>query len=109
MSPFENWKEPETTKTLSWYAAYNAVKHDRENEFSKATLRHAFEAITACAIMMKAQFGEKFDEWKFSEAARFFSFIKYPSWPETDIYIDPFTSASDKKVGEMWHPVHHNK
>ena len=34
----------------------NAVKHDRENAFSKATLENAIDAITACAIMLVAEY-----------------------------------------------------
>ena len=58
LSPFQGWgSSNRPTADLQWYDAYNAVKHDREENFSRATLRHAFEAVTACAIMMVAQFG----------------------------------------------------
>jgi hypothetical protein len=38
ITPFENWMPTEKGKKqfLPWYDAYNAIKHDRENNFSKA-------------------------------------------------------------------------
>jgi hypothetical protein len=55
--PFEGWgASGKPTQELGWYAAYNAVKHNREHEFSRATLRNVFEAVSACVIMMVAQF-----------------------------------------------------
>jgi hypothetical protein len=58
LKPFDGWGSAGTlTHGLKWYDAYNAVKHNREAEFERGTLRHAFEAVAACAIMMVAQFG----------------------------------------------------
>lgn len=56
--PFETWDAAKATRTLDWYSAYNAVKHDREHKFSEARLEHAFASIAACAILLVAQFGE---------------------------------------------------
>ena len=60
VTPFKNWDERKPTKTLLWYDAYNAVKHDRENEFQRATLSFAFDAVAACIVLIVAQFGEVF-------------------------------------------------
>lgn len=56
-TPFVGWSSERPTKSLPWYDAYNATKHDREKAFSRATLRHAFDAIAACAIITYAQYG----------------------------------------------------
>jgi hypothetical protein len=56
--PYEGWgSSGRPTQDLGWYDAYNAVKHNRETEFARATLHNAFDAISACVIMMAAQFG----------------------------------------------------
>ena len=58
--PFRDWgSSGKPTQDLKWYEAYNAVKHDRETEFERATLRHVFEAVSACFVMVAAQFGSR--------------------------------------------------
>ncbi len=58
IKPFAEWRNDKTTVSLKWYDAYNAVKHDRERQFKRASLCNAFEAVSACAILLVAQFGE---------------------------------------------------
>jgi hypothetical protein len=58
IKPFAGWHQRQPTKSLPWYAAYNAVKHDREANFREAQLRHAISAVCACAILAWCQFGE---------------------------------------------------
>ncbi len=88
--PFEGWTTDSPTKTLRWYDAYNSVKHNRELEFTRATLRHAFEAVTACAVMMAAQFGQHVNGGWRSELQSFFLFSGVPIWPFSDVYISPY-------------------
>lgn len=58
IKPFGRWSETgKPTQDLQWYAAYNAVKHDRESNFYQATLRNTIEAIAACYVMLVAQYG----------------------------------------------------
>ena len=47
--PFAGWGRTGGGFGLEWYDAYNAVKHNREAEFKRATLSHAFDAVTAFA------------------------------------------------------------
>jgi hypothetical protein len=90
IKPFESWSSASPTKTLPWYSAYNAVKHNREMKFSEATLRHAFEAVAACAVMIAAQFGTDLDTAdRRPELRSFFLFSALPVWPLTDVYVDP--------------------
>jgi hypothetical protein len=42
--------KPRGTQELKWYDAFNAVKQNREAEFERATLGHAIDAVSACAI-----------------------------------------------------------
>jgi hypothetical protein len=53
--PFQCWDASAPTQSLPWYDAYNAVKHDREREFHRATTESAIDAVTACAIMLAAE------------------------------------------------------
>lgn len=54
--PFENWDEYQPTKSLSWYDAYNKIKHNREDNFHFATLENCINAIAANLIMFAIRF-----------------------------------------------------
>ena len=56
---------------------YNSVRAgDRENNFKDAKLGYVFEAVTACAVMLCAQFGKRAFGW--SPAMQFIEFTKVP-------------------------------
>ena len=94
--PFEGWgASGKPTQELGWYAAYNTVKHNRELEFSRATLRNVFEAVGACVIMMVAQFGSIVGLGHDTELASFFHLSSWPRWPLSNVYMTPFGPASD--------------
>lgn len=99
--PYEAWSTNCPTGSLKWYAAYNATKHNRETEFVQATLRHAFEAISACVIMMVAQFGLTMGLGQDSELRSFFDLSAVPTWPLSEVYIHPYGQPSGD-----WSPVH---
>lgn len=84
--PFGAWKPDRATKTLTWYEAYHDVKHDRDKNFSKGTLAHAFRAVSACAVMMLAQYGERSVG---SELRRFFLLSAPLEWSWTERYFQP--------------------
>jgi hypothetical protein len=91
VKPFAGWGGTGSpTRELKWYDAYNAVKHNREAEFERATLGHAFDAVSACAIMMVAQFGLAAGLGQHSEVQAFFDFSRLPSWPLSGVYIYPY-------------------
>jgi hypothetical protein len=97
VNPFKDWgKSGKPTQELRWYDAYNGVKHNREQEFKRATLRHVFEAITACLIMMDAQFsGRVFID---GELRSFFHISARPTWPLADYYIPAFKEFDVREV-----------
>jgi len=66
------------------------VKHNREAEFERATLGHAFAAVTACAIMMAAQFGLTAGLGQRSELDAFFNIAAIPAWPLGEVYMYPY-------------------
>lgn len=81
--PFEHLPDPNAS---DWYDDYNSVKHDRENDFRRASLRSAIAAVCANWIMAIAQFG--FDAMnEFSDLRAYFRFEEGPSWRFSDLYI----------------------
>lgn len=94
VTPFAGWNAQESTKSLTWYAAYNGVKHNREFEFENASLGHAFDTVAACAVMLVAQFG---DDALTPEHSSFLS-VEAPRWPVEEMYIAP-------RDGGNWEPT----
>jgi len=93
VTPFADWTESSPTKSIPWYHAYNQVKHDREGHFAEATLERALVAVTACFVMLCAQYG-----WDFalqgSEADQaFFKLLDAPEWSPSEIYVPPFEES----------------
>jgi hypothetical protein len=54
--PFLEWDERKPTKSLGWYDAYNAVKHDRANALHLATMKHCIEALAAASAVYCSQY-----------------------------------------------------
>lgn len=87
--PFLNWNiNGSPTRDLSWYDAYNHVKHDREVNFTKATITNALNALCGCFVMMCAQFGE-LNYWARPELRSFFHLSQSPIWNPSDVYCWP--------------------
>jgi hypothetical protein len=88
--PFEGWGQSgKPSQELDWYMAYNAVKHDRERQFDKATLNATVAAVCACAVMMWAQFGHAAFQRDQSLRA-FFDLADRPKWSPEQAYIFPY-------------------
>jgi hypothetical protein len=96
--PYDGWNTDKPPCSLGWYDGYNAVKHNRETQFGRATLRHGFEAISACVVMMVAQFGSDEGLGQDSELRSFFHLSGIPDWPLSQYYIPP--------LGKQPSPVH---
>jgi len=87
-SPFKTWESSKPTESLPWYNAYNAVKHDRETSFHKATLKNALEATSAICILLLAQYGFNIPYWK-DLIGGFFEVSHTPAWKFEDCYLPP--------------------
>lgn len=96
LSPFEGWYKDTPTKSLVWYDAYNAVKHDRERNFKQAKLVHVINSVVACYIMLCAQYGNDFVEDWVSSGSPFFNLVKKPNWDVDELYVPPFRGAYSK-------------
>lgn len=51
--PFDAWN---SGGSLPWYQAYNASKHDRQEEFKKANLEHLVDAVAGLLVLLSSQF-----------------------------------------------------
>jgi hypothetical protein len=99
--PFGGWGSTgNPTQDLPSYDAYNATKHNREGEFAKATLAHAFQAISACVVMMVAEFGPTAGLDEDPELSSFFQLESVPAWPLSDVYLNP-----DGCHAQDWTPI----
>jgi hypothetical protein len=97
VKPFKGWDAARPTKSLPWYDAYNAVKHDREADFARGTLLHAIEAVCACAILTAAQFGGTALERR-REVNAFFDFVEQPKWDLSEWYLRPKPGEPHKAI-----------
>jgi hypothetical protein len=82
--PFADWAK--TSRPLAWYQAYNKIKHDREKQFERATLRCAFEAITGFFVMLCAQYGWNFAFRDDQAVSAFFHLVDRPKWDASEAY-----------------------
>jgi hypothetical protein len=87
IKPFGGWDCSSPTKSLPWYDAYNAVKHDRESSFERATLINAIQAVCAIAVLLVAQFGKR-GLWGYLELR------EVPKWSGSEIYPLPGPNGS---------------
>ena len=92
-TPFRGWNASNPTKSIPWYHAHNQLKHDREGQFAEATLERALTAVTACFVLLCAQYG-----WDFAlqdkEAERaFLQLIGAPKWEPSEIYVPAFDGS----------------
>ncbi len=101
LRPFANWNAADPTNSLGWYAAYNGVKHNRQDEFHKATLLHAFEAVSACAVLLAAQFGHVAGLGETLPGV--VRFIEEPSWSVENFYCHVIGGPADWK--SLNHPA----
>jgi hypothetical protein len=108
--PFEGWSDAEPTTSLGWYDAYNGVKHNREREFHRANLRHAFEAVAACVVLLAAQFTRSIGLGGQSDLSAYFRFDQVPAWAPGDSYIDS-CGAPEGHFGDLerlpWEAIPH--
>jgi hypothetical protein len=61
LKPFEPWKAARGLPnpnglSLPWYQAYNASKHDRQDEFKKANLGNLVIAVAGLLVLVSSQF-----------------------------------------------------
>jgi hypothetical protein len=97
LTPFATWATSQPTQSLAWYHAYNQTKHDREQAFAAATLKHAINAVAAAVILFYAQFGQTYYEYELDEPKmrfRQFHVTRWPVFPQEEWYLIQAESVS---------------
>jgi hypothetical protein len=105
LRPFDAWRSTRGLPSasgvgLSWYQAYNASKHDRQDAFKKANLENLVMAVAGLLVLISSQFQDE----EFSAGPRGRSVsgldyhpmeasvgslfrIRYPTdWPDAECY-----------------------
>jgi hypothetical protein len=94
LQPFKDWSASDPTKTLPWYSAYHAVKHDGEEKLQQATLANVIMAFAALLALGAAQFGPGcFSDAEGAHsvfAQTHFLYWKKPTWDAGECYFPPF-------------------
>ncbi len=89
-TPFKNWTIPKKNSIVpEWYDAYNGIKHNNDNEFVKATLKNAISAVSALAVLLKAQYGDNIPYWQ-EEIGNFFTVTNTIEWSFEEHLLPPF-------------------
>ena len=95
MRPFQLWVELATTKTIDWYDRYNASKHNRSANISKANLISVFQALSALWILLTAQYGP--NGWRIRAGSeRVFECVEAPRWRYSDVYTFPYKGTDER-------------
>jgi len=102
-APFQGWNREKPTKSLPWYNAHNLVKHNREEHFAEATLERALTAVTACFVMLCAQYGWDFALQGEEGGRAFFQLVEWPTWSPSEIYVPPFEDGRYKPLRYQFH------
>ncbi len=86
-NPFLSWDSSSPTKSLPWYDAYNAVKHNRSDNIADANLEHLLDAISAIHILLESQYGRNiFNRWDgHTDDKSIFRTSRHPVWACNEI------------------------
>lgn len=89
LKPFSGWSDAEgmTTQSLHWYHSYNAVKHDREKEFHRATLGSLIMAMAAIHVLQISQWGPELYHRFQGNQFSIFETVKTPEYEAHEQYI----------------------
>ncbi|MFJ3370578.1 hypothetical protein [Pseudomonas sp. NPDC086251] len=90
--PFKGWDKDNATKSLPWYSAYNAVKHNRGDNIAEANFEHVLDAVAALHILLEAQYGlAVFDKLnQRSEERSLFMTVVLPAWTPSEMSVPIF-------------------
>jgi hypothetical protein len=98
-APFKSWKAANPSTSLPWYNGYNAIKHNSEIEFDKATLMNAISSVCAVAILIKAQYGTNIPFWS-EKAGSFFNIKNKSKWTTEEKVLPPLVK-NDWRVSRL--------
>jgi len=88
LSPFSEWNAEQPSKSLPWFGAYNALKHDKQNNLHRATMKNALQAAAGYYALTYAIFGGQMF-YGFLSDQFFLNFDVRPHWQVTELYFPP--------------------
>jgi hypothetical protein len=94
-APFAAWDGLKPTQSLSWYDAYNSVKHHREENFQYASFENLVNAAAALHIMLQAQFGPEMHDRAFGNQKSPFFTANHPQYDLSELYAPDFINGKE--------------
>lgn len=94
--PYKKW-ERSNFKELPWYAAYNQTKHNRAENFEKATLNNAVSAFCGVVSIFIAKYGPHHP--LFDKIHNYLD-IQLPDWKFSELYLLAKGSGDTKESRE---------
>jgi hypothetical protein len=92
LRPFLGWDSAHPSQSLSWFEAYNSMKHDKQQNRHRATLSNALNAAAGYYVTTFAVFGNQMFDGYIGEQF-FFQFEAMPNWKVEERYFGPPHSA----------------
>ena len=88
IKPFEGWSDSAPSESLSWFGAYNALKHDKRRNDQQASMKNAIAAAAAYYSLAHSTLGTEFFPG-FIGTEYYFHFASRPRWRTRDRYFKP--------------------
>ncbi|NWD99670.1 MULTISPECIES: hypothetical protein [Pseudomonas] len=104
-SPYVSWDGTAPTSSLTWYDAYNAVKHDRESNFHRSTLEHVLNACAALHILQVTQWGPSLFDVMDSPRYSIFEVTEFPNVPISEVYVPLIGTESDFSTSRPYETI----
>ncbi|MEW6172200.1 MAG: hypothetical protein AB1510_03930 [Bacillota bacterium] len=101
--PFREWK---SSRTLSWYQAYNTVKHNRETHFNYASLENLLNSIAGLFCVLYSQFSND-AFFKYTDTGSFYSDEEGYCFVDDSVFGIkwPDTWTSDERYAFNWNTL----
>lgn len=104
---------PRNERSPNWYKSYNKVKHDRNKNFSEASLKNVIEAVGGVYVLLIAMYGIGFDhilKLSFHNASMrdvptFFRASKFPTWNKEHLYDYNWEVLKNNEFPYQNHPL----
>jgi hypothetical protein len=93
-SPFSTWNTDEPTKSLTWFADYNKIKHDKYGNFQSASIENCIISLMGLAAILLSQINNI--ESARSTITSYFNIIDLPKWELNEYYIPSFENLEWK-------------
>ena len=97
LAPYSGWEASNPTKSLTWYDAYNGVKHDRLSNIKNGNIGYCLCSIAAAFVLICAQFGYSSFRHKHRQLSEELELSSYPTWPKSQLYYSRFWALTDQE------------